>query len=219
MALTPTPRLGLYRPEGVDAFERTKFNETWDKLDAAPGVHICTSSSRPAWGTDQTGRLIFETDTNRIMRFTGSAWNQVKQAANGWYKYNNWANENVPRTVEVDKSVGSITSGVAGTCFFICTSSVQYDRGSVQEMYAGFKVGGTAQHGGERALVRWAIPTGSIPGSPDNDVRTITVMGDFPMIAGTKALVANFEAGNGANSVTIRHTRTMVWMIDPLTVS
>jgi len=219
MALTPTPRLGLYKPEGGDAFQRTKFLETWDKLDEAPGVHICTSSSRPSWGTDQAGRLIFETDTVRIMRFSGTAWAQVKQAANGWYKYNNWANENVPRTTTKEKTVGNITTDVGGTCFFLCTSSVQYDRGSVQELYAGFKVGGVAKHGGERALVRWALPTGAIPGSPDNDVRTITVMGDFVFNAGTKDLVATFEAGNGDNSVVIRHTRTMVFMVDPLTVS
>lgn len=220
MPATYTTMLDLKKPAGVDPFLRTDFDLNWDALDLAPGTHICTSSSRPAWAASRAGRLIFETDTGSLYRWTGTTWRQVKQSPNGWSKYNNWANENIAPNASVNKTIDTITSSTPGTAFFICTSSVQYVRGSVQELYKGFEYDGpggggfTGAHDGERALVRWAIPTGSIPGSPDNDVRTMTVTGSFPIDVGNTALRATFEAGNGANNVTIRHTRTLVWMVN-----
>jgi hypothetical protein len=217
---TTTPRLGLYKPDGTDAFERTKFNETWDKLDEAPGLHICTSASRPAWGAGLAGRAILETDTGRILRWTGTTWRQVKQAANGWSFFNNWANENVSPSNSVNKAIGSLVTTTPGTCLFLCTSSVQYARGSVQDLQNGFQVdlgaGFVNKHGAERSMVRWAIPTGTIPGSPDNDVRTITVAGEFDIEVGTTPIRTTFETGNGANAVTIRHSRTLVWMVNTI---
>jgi hypothetical protein len=225
MPATYTPKLGLKKPAGVDPFLRTDFEENWDALDLAPGTHICTSASRPAWAAGRAGRLIFETDTGSLYRWTGTTWRQVKQSPNGWSYYNNWANEVVPDNASVNKTItqaspNALNSSTPGTAFYICSSSVQYVRGSVQELYKGFEYDGpggggyVAAHNGERALVRWAIPTGSIPGSPDNDVRTITVTGTFPIEVGETSLRATFEAGNGANGVTIRHTRTLVWMVN-----
>lgn len=219
MPATYTTKLLLKKPAGVDPFLRTDFEENWDKLDAAPGAHICTSSSRPAWAAGLAGRMIFETDTGTLYRWTGTTWRQVKQSPNGWSKFNDW-NEPIPRTNTVNKTIDTITSSTPGTAFYICTSSVQYVRGSVQELYKGFEYDGpggggyAGAHDGERALARWAIPTGAIPGSPDNDVRTLTLTGTIPIGVGNTALRATFEAGNGANDVTIRHTRTLVWMVN-----
>jgi hypothetical protein len=71
-----TTRLDLNTFDGGDPFSETPFNQNWSKLDAAPGVHVCTSSTRPAypdWDTDQIGRLIFETDTKRLYEYIGSS--------------------------------------------------------------------------------------------------------------------------------------------------
>jgi len=217
---TYTTKLGLKKPAGVDPFLRQDFEDTWDALDLAPGVHICTSSSRPSWAAGRSGRLIFETDTCTLFRWSGTTWHQVKQSPNGWSFFNNWANENVSPNASVNKSIGDIVSSTEGSGFFITTSSVQYARGSVQELYNGFEIdapgggGFVAYHDGERSLVRWAIPQGTITGSPDSDVRAIIVMGNMPIGVGTTALRATFQVGNGGNPVTIRHTRTMVWMVN-----
>jgi len=71
-----TTRLDLNTFDGSDPFSETPFNINWGKLDAAPGVHVCTSSTRPAypdWDTNQIGRLIFETDTKRLYEYIGSS--------------------------------------------------------------------------------------------------------------------------------------------------
>ena len=69
-----TGKLQLKRPDGTDPFLRQDFIDNWNKIDAAPGLHICTSSGRPAWGSGQSGRLIFETDTERVMQWNGTAF-------------------------------------------------------------------------------------------------------------------------------------------------
>ena len=71
-----TTRLDLNTFDGGDPFSETPFNQNWSKLDEAPGVHVCTSSTRPAypdWDTAQIGRLIFETDTKRLYEYIGSS--------------------------------------------------------------------------------------------------------------------------------------------------
>lgn len=71
---TLTPKLGLKKPDAADPFLRKDFLDNWDKIDAAPGLHICTSQSRPTWTKAMAGRLIMETDTQRQVLWTGTAW-------------------------------------------------------------------------------------------------------------------------------------------------
>jgi hypothetical protein len=59
-----TPRLRLNNPGVNDPFSVTDLSENWSLLDAHPGVYICTSSTRPTWGEDQDGQLIYETDSS-----------------------------------------------------------------------------------------------------------------------------------------------------------
>lgn len=73
MPLTASPNLGLKRNDGSDAFKRQDFIDNWDILDRYPGITTCTSSTRPS--SPWPGRLIFETDTNRIVtRTSGGSW-------------------------------------------------------------------------------------------------------------------------------------------------
>lgn len=81
---TLTPRLQLKRWDGSDPYKRADFNDNWNKIDAAPGAHICTSSSRPTWGAAQAGREIIETDTRRKVMWTGTAWAPILDAPAGW---------------------------------------------------------------------------------------------------------------------------------------
>jgi hypothetical protein len=212
---TYTTRLGLKKPAGVDPFLRQDFEDNWEALDLAPGLHICTSGSRPSWAAALAGRCILETDTGSIYRWTGSTWHQVKQSPNGWNYLNNWANETISPSATPTKTITTtLNSSTPGNIFFVCASSVQYPRGSVQEIFQGFQVNDVNRHNGERSMARWAIPTGSIPGSPDNNVQEIVVMGSSPINVGNNSLKVPFEVGNGANAVTIRYTRTIVWMVN-----
>jgi hypothetical protein len=75
-------RLGLKRHTTADRFHIQDYADNWDTLDAAPGLHICTSTSRPTtWGAGQTGRRIGETDTGLVWRWTGTGW--TRQSGSG----------------------------------------------------------------------------------------------------------------------------------------
>jgi len=82
---TLTPRLQLKRPDGADAFKRQDFVDNWNLLDAAPGLHICTSTSRPTWAAAHAGRTILETDTKREVLWTGTSWQDPLSAPPVWF--------------------------------------------------------------------------------------------------------------------------------------
>lgn len=69
---TPTARLGLLKPSTADQFVTADIAANWQKIDDNPGVYLCTSSTRPAWGAAHKGREIMETDTLLKWIWTGS---------------------------------------------------------------------------------------------------------------------------------------------------
>ena len=75
---TATTRLGLSKPLGADNFSVTDFQQNYDKIDAAPGITICTSGTRPGgWGANQNGMVILETDTGLMWRWDGTKFVRV----------------------------------------------------------------------------------------------------------------------------------------------
>jgi hypothetical protein len=72
--------LGLKLNQLSDPFELSDFVANWDILDASPGIFICTSVSRPSWGTAQKGRLIFMTDLKQTSYWTGTAWADLRDS-------------------------------------------------------------------------------------------------------------------------------------------
>jgi len=72
---TVTPKLGLLKPAGSDLINvTTQLDDNYDKIDNNAGTFVCTSSTRPSGGSRFTGQLIFETDTNLVWVWNGSAW-------------------------------------------------------------------------------------------------------------------------------------------------
>lgn len=69
---TSTTKLGLTKPAYTDVVDVADLNDNADKLDAAVGMTICTSATRPA--TPWSGQIIFETDTLIPYVWDGSAW-------------------------------------------------------------------------------------------------------------------------------------------------
>lgn len=78
---TTTTRLGLDKPAYADAADIAVLNQNFDDIDAAVGLKVVTSTTRPA--TPWDGQLIFETDTNQTLMWdsTASAWKYVGGAA------------------------------------------------------------------------------------------------------------------------------------------
>lgn len=68
----PSQKMGLVLPSTVDPFSTADIKGNWEKIDAAPGSHICTSSTRPVWTAAQAGRKIIETNTQLEWMWTGT---------------------------------------------------------------------------------------------------------------------------------------------------
>jgi hypothetical protein len=77
--------MGLKIPDGSDPFLRTDFVQNYNTQDKYPGVWICTSTTRPSWGSAQTGMMIMETDTRRNMLWTGTTWREMLTGPAVWY--------------------------------------------------------------------------------------------------------------------------------------
>ena len=69
---TSTTKLGLTKPAYTDVVDVADLNTNADLIDAASGMTICTSSTRP--GSPWSGQIIFETDTLGSFVWDGSAW-------------------------------------------------------------------------------------------------------------------------------------------------
>ncbi len=69
---TTTAKLGLVKPATDEDVDITILNDNSDKVDAASGVAVCDSLTRP--GSPFTGQTIFETDTKKIYIWDGDSW-------------------------------------------------------------------------------------------------------------------------------------------------
>lgn len=70
-------RLELIINTDADPFVTEDFAANSEILDDHPGIFICTSGTRPTWDVAQNGMSIFETDTNLIWHWDGSAWERL----------------------------------------------------------------------------------------------------------------------------------------------
>lgn len=74
---TTSDRLGIEKPTETDDFDVDELAENWQKVDDHPGVFICTSGSRPAWGAPHEGMLIYEQDRDLYWSWTGSVFERA----------------------------------------------------------------------------------------------------------------------------------------------
>lgn len=77
-------KLDLMLPTQVDPFETSDVRANFEKIDAAPGSYICTSTTRPTWNTAKAGRKIYETDTGLEWVWDGTQFKRL--AATGLLK-------------------------------------------------------------------------------------------------------------------------------------
>jgi hypothetical protein len=74
---TPSPKLALALPTVADPFSTADLKANYEKIDAAPGAYICTSTTRPTWAAGQAGRKIIETDTLLEWVWDGDEWKRL----------------------------------------------------------------------------------------------------------------------------------------------
>lgn len=79
-----TPNYSLPYPEGTDyvAQGAAAIEALADALELLALPVVCTSATRPATPID--GALIYETDTLRLLEWTGAAWSIVTEPPQAW---------------------------------------------------------------------------------------------------------------------------------------
>lgn len=101
-----TPRLQLKSPDGTDPFLRTDYVATLALLDDAAGVKAGPSGGPPSWNINQTDRLYLESDTGRLIRWTGTAWTEILQSPEGF------------SSIQTTPGIGTPAAGANGTYAF-----------------------------------------------------------------------------------------------------
>lgn len=118
---TTSQHMGLKIPDGSDPFLRTDFVNNYNLIDQYPGDWICTSTTRPAWGTAQAGMKIIETDTRRTMLWNGTSFNELLYGPAVW-----WGalrpNATLARSTTVSFTVGTFTVNRPGSLVAFATT-------------------------------------------------------------------------------------------------
>jgi hypothetical protein len=158
--------LGLKLNQLSDPFELSDFVANWDILDASPGTFICTSVSRPSWGTDQAGRLIFMTDLKQLSYWTGTAWADLRDSvptfAGGAYM-SVTCNPGSSGTF----NILTFTTPRPSSMAIFASATYNYPNNKTQDVYQSVMFDGVQQYLGYREQMRmFGIPgdTGAAAG-------------------------------------------------------
>lgn len=123
---TNTTKLSLRKPATTDNVSvETDLNQNYDKIDAAIGTFVCTSSTRPTT-LNYAGRLIFETDTSRLL---------VRTSGGQWKTLNGRTNIGAPITTTSLTSISNTSSLTDPAIGLVCvTSAITTDGVSTYEI-------------------------------------------------------------------------------------
>jgi hypothetical protein len=154
--------LGLKLNELSDPFELSDFVQNWDILDASPGTFICTSVSRPSWGTAQAGRMIFMTDLKQSSYWTGTAWADLRNAVPSFAGGSFMSVTCNPGSSGIFNILTFTTPRPCSMAIF-ASATYQYPNNKTQDLYQSITFDGGAQYMGYREQVRMS-PTGGDTG-------------------------------------------------------
>jgi hypothetical protein len=205
--------LGLKLNSATDPFLLSDFVGNWTILDGSPGIYVCTSSSRPAWTAAQAGRLIFMTDYACLSFWSGTAWQDCRDAAPvfaaGVFLNANIAkgttgtytliNLSTPRTC-------SLAIAITGT--YLCAANANQD---LWQRVLVDGVGATAnQLGGFREQLRFTATAGA-PGNAGMCATSLQVVSGITAGAHTIGLAVDV-ASTSNTSINIQGAKAMAWI-------
>jgi hypothetical protein len=136
-------RLSLKRPDGSDPFLRQDYVDNLNKLDAAPGIHICTSSGLPSWGSNENGRLVYETDTDRLMRWNGTAFVEPAYGPKAYSAAITYSGITQGESVAINRAIANITVARATNITGVLTVRWNVRTGDYQSLGVQASVNGT----------------------------------------------------------------------------
>lgn len=124
-----------------DVVAGATINPTWGNAVRDATVQVTTSGARPSVPAE--GMVIYETDTDLLLAYTGAAWRQIGSVAQAntfgaWSSWTPtlWQNSNLTQTV--DRAVYcQIGKTVIGNFHITCGSTGTANSGGVQVRYSG----------------------------------------------------------------------------------
>lgn len=210
---TLTTKLGLKIPALSDPFLRQDYEDALTAIDRAPGIHYCTSATRPTWVAGKSDRLIFESDTRRLLYWTGSAWQVVIQPSNGWLLYTSCA-ATIPPSTASTRSIGSVTTSAPGTLLVTGVVQAAFYDGYVQGLSATILVDDIACSVGA-STIRGNSPSGAVGGGVANvDYKQAVVFGYKTVAAGTHTIKTVISTDQGDVNVYLAHVRASVHLVN-----
>jgi hypothetical protein len=206
---TTSQHLGLTVNDGSDPFVLSDFTNNWNTIDRYPGIWICTSTTRPTWGSGQAGQMIMETDTRRNMLWTGTTWREMLTGPAVW-----WGSLRpgvaIGKNTTLTYVVGTFTVNRPGTLLGITTTEMGlpsngYIEGNIRVMIDGSQANWDGAGYGEYFKADWST-SGTSNGLNDFGT-TITSMGVRTVGAGTHSIgfrvdTASYSAINTTARIT-----------------
>lgn len=203
---TLTPRLSLKRPDDTDPFLTQDFVDNYNKLDAAPGAHICTSSTRPSWGSAQTGRTVFLTDYKCFQYWDGSAW-QNERAATGLFAGGAIFDATLSKNAVVTYNLVNFTTPRPASLAIMMSMTVSCDGRNTQTVYGRIVYdGGDVLLGAYSDAMRF---TGNSADTSADAQMTMTMIGLVNVSAGAHTLGGKLTIGAYNTSVVLRGMKTV----------
>jgi hypothetical protein len=203
---TLSPRMGLKRPDDSDPFLSQDFVDNWNKIDAAPGVHICTSGTRPSWGSAQAGRTVFLTDYKAFQWWDGSAW-QNERAATGLFAGGAVFDATLSKNAVVTYNLVNFTTPRPCSLAIAMSMTVSCDARFVQDVYGRIVYdGGDILLGAYSDAMRFAGKSDDTSADTKN---TMTMLGVVNVSAGAHTLGGKVTVGTHNTSVILRGMKTI----------
>lgn len=203
---TLSPRMSLKRPDDTDPFLTQDFVDNWNKIDAAPGVHICTSTTRPSWGVNQTGRTVFLTDWKCFQYWSGSAWLN-ERAATGLFAGGAVFDATLSKNAVVTYNLVNFTTPRPASLAIAMSMTVSCDSRFTQDVY-----GRIVYDGGDTLLGAYSDAmrfTGRSDDSSADMKMTMTMLGVVNVSAGAHTLGGKLTIGQYNTSVILRGMKTV----------
>lgn len=203
---TLTPRLGLKRPDGSDPFLAQDFVDNYDKLDAAPGVHICTSTTKPNWGSAQAGRVAFLTDYKAFQWWDGSAW-QSERSASGMFAGGALFDATLSKNASVVYNLLNFTTPRPCQLAVWLNMTLACDSRFSQSVFGRIVFdGGDTLLGGYSDSLRF---TGNSGDTSSDAYLTMTLLGMVSVSAGSHTIGGKVTLGAYNTSVILRGMKTV----------
>jgi len=203
---TLSPILGLKRPDDTDPFLTSDFVSNYNILDGSPGVFICTSSTRPAWGSAQAGRVVFLTDYKSFQYWDGSAW-QNERAATGLYAGGATFNATLSKGSTTTYNIITLTTPRPVSLVVSMNMTVSCDARFNQDLFGRIVFdGGDVLLGGYSDALFFA---GDSNGASADTKLTLPMLAQVNVSAGSHTIGGKVIVGAYNTSVTLRGIKSV----------